>query len=64
MMEKPTESEDTALGGSGSLWLSKEARPRKQKVLSQGKDTISQSNGHRKLEQRTISVPKESNGQV
>jgi fatty acid-binding protein DegV len=46
---------------NGSLWLSKKARPQKRKVLRQGKDDISQSNGQRKLEQRTISVPKESN---
>jgi hypothetical protein len=62
--EKPTESEDTAVGGKRISVLSKEARPQKRKVLRQGKDDISQSNGQRKLEQRTISIPKESNGQV
>jgi hypothetical protein len=63
--EKPTKSEDTAVGGK-QISVVKQGSEATENGRYSGKekDEISQSIGQRKLEQRTISVPKESNSQV
>ncbi len=63
--KKPTKSEDTAVGGK-RISVVKQGSEATETEGTQAriKDDISQSNVQRKLEQRTVSVPKESNGRV
>jgi hypothetical protein len=66
VMEKPTKSEDTAVGGKKRISAVKLGSKATETEGTQARieDDISQSNGQKKLEQRTVSIPKDSNGRV